>query len=156
MRTLRSGGFTFVELMVSMTIVGLLSSIAVPKYQAMKRKATASQVLGDFGVVRVAVLNFFADSGYYPVEATSGTVPQNLAKYLPLNFTFRKPQWTLDYERVVVKGNNSKKNPVAAQDVVAVAVTTADPLLGTMTMGMLGTGATIMVNGRLTFFIAGM
>ena len=156
MTALRRAGFTFVELLVSVTIVGLLSSIAVPKYQTMKRHATATQVVGDLGVVRIAALTFYVDSGYFPAEAAAGMVPPGMDSYLPRGFTFRGSQWTLDYERVLTKGNNSKKNPTAAQDIVGVSVTASDQALATTAMAMLGTGATIMVNGKLTFFIAGI
>jgi general secretion pathway protein G len=68
-------GFTFIELLVVVTIVGLLSSIAVPKYRAMKQRAQATNVLGDLQVVRVAVLNYYADYQQFPVEAGPGTAP---------------------------------------------------------------------------------
>jgi len=34
----RRGGFTFVELLVSMTVIGILSAVAVPKYIDLKRR----------------------------------------------------------------------------------------------------------------------
>src|SRR6185295_20283839 len=91
-------GFTFVELMIAMIIVGCLSAIAVPKYIDLKRRANTTKVLGDFQVVRVAVMSFYADSSYYPAETGAGVIPPHLQKYLPLGFEFSRPQWTLDYE----------------------------------------------------------
>jgi prepilin-type N-terminal cleavage/methylation domain-containing protein len=141
-------GFTFVELLISMTIVGLLSSIAVPKYRAMKQRAQATNVLGDFQVIRVAALSFYSDSGYFPAEAAAGTAPANLGKYLPQGFSFRRDDWSLDYEHL----------PGSSQDgsLVGVAAATLDENLGAAVMAMLGNNATMMMNGRLTFFISGM
>lgn len=145
-------GFTFVELMISMTIVGLLGSIAVPKYRAIKRQALAAQVIGDFDVVRVAALSFFVDSGYFPKESASGKVPKGLGNYLPRTFQMKQPEWTLDYEYYYLKP--SKK--FAGKELVGVSAKTADAALGETAMAMLGSGASVMINGKLTFFIAGM
>ena len=144
----RRAGFTFVELLIVTTIVGLLSSIAVPKYRAMKQRAQATNVLGDLQVVRVAVMNYYADYNDFPVDAAAGEAPPNLEKYLPAGFGFRRDTWSLDYDVVDGAGVNG--------DLVSVSAATLDDELGGIVMSMLGNNATIMVNGRLTFFISGM
>lgn len=141
-------GFTFIELLVSMTVVGLLSSIAVPKYRAMKRRAQATNVLGDMQVIRVAALSFYSDSGYFPGESPPGVAPNNLGKYLPIGFTFKRDDWSMDYEFLPGSGPSG--------DLVGVAAATLDDNLGTSVMAMLGNNAVIMIGGRLTFFISGM
>lgn len=143
----RATGFTFIEILMAMTIVGLLSSVAVPKYRDMKRRALATNILGDFQVVRIAALSFFADSGYFPPDAPPGTPPRNLGTYLPQGFTFSRDEWSLDYEHFPGAGPSG--------DVVGVAAATLDEALGIATMAMLGNNATIMINGKLTFFISG-
>lgn len=117
----RRGGFTFVELLISMTIVGILASVALPKYRAVKRQALATQIVGDVAVVRVATLNFFADSGYYPREIGAGRVPSGMSKYLPQNFKFARPDWTLDYENLQLRQGGQ---------LVGLSFITADPELG--------------------------
>jgi prepilin-type N-terminal cleavage/methylation domain-containing protein len=144
----RHAGFTFVELLVVVTIVGLLSSIAVPKYRAMKQRAQATNVLGDMQVVRVAVMNYYADYNAFPEDADAGTAPPNLEKYLPVGFGFKRDTWSMDYDHVSGGGVNG--------DLVGVSAATLDDELGRIVMAMLGTNATIMINGRLTFFISGM
>lgn len=141
-------GFTFVELLVVVTIVGLLSSIAVPKYRAMKQRAQATNVLGDLQVVRVAVMNYYADHNQFPEEAGAGVAPANLEKYLPAGFGFKRDTWSMDYDIASGAGVNG--------DLVGVSAATLDEELGRIVMAMLGNNATIMINGRLTFFISGM
>lgn len=140
-------GFTFVELMIAVTIIGLLSSIAVPKYRTMKRQALAAQVLGDFDVIRVAALSFYADSGYFPPDAGAGQTPRGMDRYMPQGFSFTRREWTLDYEYFAPGGGG--------QELVGVAAATLDGQLGTTVMAMLGNNATININGRLTLFISG-
>ena len=149
--TRRRAGLTFVELMISMVIVALMSSIAVPKYHDIKRKAFAAKILGDFQVVRVASLNFYADSGHFPDDAPEGTVPTGLEKYLPQGFSFTQPLWTLDYERVVITPSRF----VAGDELVGVAVVTPDAMLGETALAMLH-GATLSIGGKYTFIISGM
>lgn len=144
----RRGGFTFVELLVVVTIVGLLSSIAVPKYRSMKQRAQATNVLGDLQVVRVAVMSYYADYNQFPTDAAAGVTPPNLEKYLPVGFGFQRDTWSMDYDILPGAGVNS--------DLVGVSAATLDDELGRIVMAMLGNNATIMINGRLTFFISGM
>lgn len=127
----RRGGFTFVELLVSMTIVGILASVAIPKYRAVKRQALATQIVGDVDVVRVATMNFFADSGYYPREIGAGHVPNGMTRYLPLNFKFMKPDWTLDYDNVQLRQGGQ---------LVGLSFITADASLGTTAIKPFATG----------------
>lgn len=144
----RRTGFTFIELMVVVTIIGLLSSIAVPKFRLMKQRAFATNVLADLQVVRVAVLSFYSDSGHFPAEAAAGIAPPGLEKYLPIGFAFKRDEWSMDYD--IVPGGGP------AGDLVGVSAATLDQDLGNTVMAMLGNHATIMIGGRLTFFISGL
>ena len=145
-------GFTFVELMVSMTIVGILSTVAVPKYIDLKRRANTAKVIGDVETVRVAVMSFFADSAYFPAEAGPGATPKNLQKYLPMGFQFTRPQWTLDYENWDV-GAQGFTN---ANALIGVSVTTQDPELGANTSRVLGNVPQFGAGNSVTFLISGL
>jgi general secretion pathway protein G len=61
-------GFTLIELMVVMTITALLLSIAYPRYINHIAKSKESALLQDLSVMRVAIDQFHADLGRYPVE----------------------------------------------------------------------------------------
>ena len=148
----RKRGFTFVELMVSMTIVGILASVAVPKYLDLKRRANTTKVIGDIETVRVAVMSFFADSSYFPEEAGPGAMPKNLQRYLPIGFQFSRPRWTIDYDNWDV-GAQSFTNSNA---VIGVSVTTQDPELGEATSRVLGNVPQFSAGNSVTFLISGM
>ena len=146
-------GFTFVEIMLAMVIVALLSTIAVPKYIDLKRRASTTNVIADFQVVRVAVLNFYGDSSYFPAESPPGEVPAGLKKYLPVGFDFHGNGWTLDYENwdlAPTAGPNGE--PV----LVGVTVTSDDPVLAETTSRVLGNVPQIVYGDAYTFVISGM
>jgi len=146
-------GFTFVELMIAMIIVGCLSAIAVPKYIDLKRRANTTKVLGDFQAVRVAVMSFYADSSYFPKESGPGEIPPNLTKYLPINFSFIRPEWTLDYENWELGQGQGFSNSSA---LIGVTVICQDPALGETTSRLLGNVPQVSYSPSVTFMVSGM
>jgi len=59
-------GFTLIELMVVISIIGLLSAIAMPKFSNITKSAKAAQVQGNLANIRTAVNMFHAKTGVYP------------------------------------------------------------------------------------------
>jgi prepilin-type N-terminal cleavage/methylation domain-containing protein len=148
--TRKRRGFTLVELMICVIIVGLLASIVAPKFQSIRRRATATQILGDFTVVRHAALSFFVDSQYFPEEAGSGDLPPNLQKYLPSGFAMKKPEWTLDYENWPSGGLPGAKSG----SIIGVSFTTPDSMLGATAMKLFGNIPHVEIAPKYTLLIS--
>jgi prepilin-type N-terminal cleavage/methylation domain-containing protein len=146
-------GFTFVELLISMIIVGCLSAIAVPKYIDLKRRANTTKVIGDFQAVRVAVMSFYADSSYFPAETGPGEIPANLTRYLPIGFSFTKLEWTLDYENWELGDEQEFTN---ASALIGVKIICQDPVLGETTSRLLGNVPQVASSPSITFMVSGM
>lgn len=65
MKSLRQNGFTLLELMVVVSIIGVLSSVAIPKFNNYKTKAMMSEgrmLLSSFHTAQEA---FYAEAGVY-------------------------------------------------------------------------------------------
>ena len=59
-------GFTLVELMVVLTIIGLLLSIVVPNYMGKVRRAEEAVLKENLTLMRDALDKHYADAGRYP------------------------------------------------------------------------------------------
>ncbi len=53
--TAYSQGFTLIELMIVIAIIGILSAIAIPKYQLYVAKAQAGRIIGEVGELKITV-----------------------------------------------------------------------------------------------------
>lgn len=62
-------GFTLVELMIVVIIVGILAAVAVPLYRRNTRKAMASEALALAGSVRTAQRVYYAEHSAYAALA---------------------------------------------------------------------------------------
>lgn len=68
-------GFTLVELMVVLTIIGLLLSIVVPNYIGKVRRAEEATLKENLTLMRDALDKHYADAGRYP-----GTLDELVSK----------------------------------------------------------------------------
>jgi prepilin-type N-terminal cleavage/methylation domain-containing protein len=96
----RRGGFTLVELLVVVSIVGILAGLAIPNMRNMTFRARATSVVGDLQSLGVAVVSYNANAHAWPAEAPSGTVPPELNGYLPDGFSFQGNGYELDFENI--------------------------------------------------------
>ena len=144
-------GFTLIELMTVMAVIGLLAALGIPRYREMKRRAFAAAVASDFNTVRIAAYNYFADNNTYPPDDGSpGAPPAGLIPYLPKNFSFDNGNYMLDYDVWP-----SPLNPT--QLIVGVTVTSGDQELVNMVARNIVSGGTgLNVGNGYTYIFAGL
>jgi prepilin-type N-terminal cleavage/methylation domain-containing protein len=65
-QTRRSGGFSLVELLIVVAIIGILISIAVPSLRAATRKGHRAAVLSDAKELHAAMARYYTDKGGFP------------------------------------------------------------------------------------------
>ncbi len=62
---MKARGFTLIELLIVVVIIGILASIAIPKFINTKQKAYVAQMKSDLKNLATAEEAFFYDSTYY-------------------------------------------------------------------------------------------
>ena len=63
----RRAGFTLIELMIVVAIIGILAAIAIPKFASLIRKSTEGACKGNLGAIRSALSIYYGDmEGQYP------------------------------------------------------------------------------------------
>lgn len=74
-------GYTLIELMLVVIILGILSIVAVQKYVDLSTKAKEASTKGDLGILRSCVGIYYGQhETLYPESLTDGCVPENMAQ----------------------------------------------------------------------------
>src|SRR5947209_14156639 len=75
-------GFTLIELMIVVAIIGILAAVAIPKFADLVTKSKEASVKGSLGSVRSALSIYYGDQeGVYPSDLFVALTNSN--KYLP-------------------------------------------------------------------------
>ena len=67
MKTMQKG-FTLIELMIVVAIIGILAAIALPAYQDYTRRARVSEGLSLAGGAKTAVTEYYSSQGSWPAD----------------------------------------------------------------------------------------
>lgn len=90
---MRRTGFTLIELIVVMAIVGLLTSIAAPRYLRSLDMARERALQSSLATMRDAIDQYAADKGRYP-ESLTELARQRYLRQVPEDpITGRRDSW---------------------------------------------------------------
>ena len=93
-RTHGADGFTLIELLVVISLVMILSSVAMASYRQSVISAKEAALKSDLFHMRDAIDQYYADKGYYP-ESLQTLVSEQYLRDVPRDpFTDSKDTWT--------------------------------------------------------------
>jgi general secretion pathway protein G len=91
-------GFTLVELLVVMAILGILVAIAVPQLQQAPIRAKEATLREDLFTFRTCLDQFYADKGHYP-DTLQTLVTEKYIRKIPIDpFTKSADTWQVVME----------------------------------------------------------
>jgi len=123
----RYAGFTLIEVMITVAIIGILAAVALPNYNDYIRRGRITDAVAGLSDMRVKMEQFFQDNRTYVGACANGTVAPlptgSTAKY----FTFTCPTLTASAYQVVATGTGPMANFTYTIDQANVRNTTSLP-----------------------------
>ena len=95
MRNVNSSGFTLIELLVVMTIIGMLLTLAVPRYFHSVDKSKETVLRENLSIIRDSLDKYYGDTGKYP-ESLDVLVEKKYLRAIPRDpITQSSTTWTI-------------------------------------------------------------
>jgi general secretion pathway protein G len=95
-------GFTLLELLVVMTIIGILAAVAIPALRDSPQRAREAALREDLFTLRSTIDQYHGDKGYYPPDLAT-LVTDGYMRQIPVDpMTKSRDTWVVDYEELEV------------------------------------------------------
>ena len=123
-------GFTLIELMIVVAIIGILASMAIPAYQTYTIRAQVSEGLNLVGPVQSAVAEYNFDNGSFPTNNADASLD------VPGNYTGKYvDSISVSGAVVAILYGNSANAQISGQTVLLTATSSGGTLTWACTSG---------------------
>ena len=119
---MKARGFTLIELLIVVVIIGILASIAIPKFANTKQKAYVAQMKSDLKNLATAEEAFFYDSAFYTTSLpalnnfrSSTGVTLNVLQATPGGWSARASHAQTSRQCVLFQGNATPVAPATME-----------------------------------------
>ncbi|MEO8311823.1 MAG: prepilin-type N-terminal cleavage/methylation domain-containing protein [Caldimonas sp.] len=106
-------GFTLIEMLVVMTLIALLLTLAVPRYFGSVDSGRLAVQRQNEATIRDAIDKFSADLGRYP-DSLDELVAKRYLRHIPVDPVTELPNWVVTAPTDPLTGNVFDIRPAAA------------------------------------------
>ena len=104
-------GFTLLELLVVMTIIGILASIAIPALRDSPQRAREAALREDLFTLRSTIDSYHGDKGYYPPDLAT-LVTDGYMRQIPVDpMTKSRDTWVVEMEQLEAGDESTSATP---------------------------------------------
>jgi prepilin-type N-terminal cleavage/methylation domain-containing protein len=89
-RSATDAGFTLIEIMIVVVMIGILSAIAIPAFQKITKRSQNTAFVNDLRIATEAIQRYSLENGIWP-QGDGVTMPSVLEGYLPPPNRWHKP-----------------------------------------------------------------
>jgi general secretion pathway protein G len=112
-RNTPEAGFTLLELLVVMTIIGILVAVAIPALRDSPQRAREAALREDLFTLRSTIDQYHGDKGYYPPDLQT-LVTDGYLRQIPIDpMTKSRDTWVVDYEELELTDEASSSESAA-------------------------------------------
>lgn len=88
----RRQGFTLLEIIVVVVLVGLLTTIAIPSFGQIQRQSRVALVANDLRAFHLGLETFYTTEGEWPPnQPTAEEFPAGAREFLPVQYSYETP-----------------------------------------------------------------
>jgi prepilin-type N-terminal cleavage/methylation domain-containing protein len=126
-RRRREGGFSLIELLIVVAVIGIVANIAIPEMIDSMYRAKAGRIVEDYNMLRTMVHQYYADHGTWPADEGPGVEPPELSSYIQGRLVWNQTDYQYDWE-LWVDANGDPTNPSTGV-LVGFSIVSDDPRL---------------------------
>lgn len=103
-------GFTLIELMIVVAIIGILAAVAIPSYQDYTIRAKVTEAVGALATAKTSISEYYTSQNVMPADAAAAGISTGALGSYVTGIAYTKTSDTVSEAEVTLGGMNADIN----------------------------------------------